>query len=267
MGNGFLQVNAVVVVVLVTVLLLECCSPSEAQLNPVDEAALFDLCDRPGTDLWANCSDSANACTNTANWTGVDCDATKTAIVTMFVCSIASNGFVLTHFQLYIRSRCCLSGAGGSLPESIGNMTRLQELCGLICKCLGHRFLFSPSKTPRYSLDLILVHHGCLLSLPLSGTSPQISSVAPFHLSSATSLSSAICTFGNDRFSDNIYDFLMTHLQMISLLSLWSSRSFIVDLSGTSQGISSLAPSHLSSANSLICMIGMELFSLTYYRC
>jgi len=88
MANGFLQVN-LVAVVLLTVLLLEWCSPFAAQLNPVDAAALFDLCDRPGTDLWKNCSDSANACTNTANWTGISCDATKTAIVTMFGCSIA----------------------------------------------------------------------------------------------------------------------------------------------------------------------------------
>jgi len=60
-------------------------APSMAQLNPLDAAALFDLCDRPGTsDLWANCSDSANACINTANWAGITCDSNKTSIVMMY---------------------------------------------------------------------------------------------------------------------------------------------------------------------------------------
>ena len=76
----------VVVVLMVTMILSQWCSLSEAQLNPVDAAALFDLCFWPGaTDLWANCSDSANACINPANWPGVSCDSNRTAIVTMYV--------------------------------------------------------------------------------------------------------------------------------------------------------------------------------------
>jgi len=64
-----LQVHLCVVVLLVvTIILSLSCSPSEAQLNPVEAGALFDLYDRPGNDLWANCSDSANACINTADW-------------------------------------------------------------------------------------------------------------------------------------------------------------------------------------------------------
>jgi len=69
-----------VAVVAVTAML----SPSYAQLNIVDASALFDLCDRPGTDLWTNCSDSANACINTANWPGITCNANKTAILNMY---------------------------------------------------------------------------------------------------------------------------------------------------------------------------------------
>ena len=76
-----LKVGVVVVIVL---MMSQWCSLSEAQLNPVDVAALRDLCDRPDTDLWANCSDSANACINSANWTGIDCDITQTAIVSMY---------------------------------------------------------------------------------------------------------------------------------------------------------------------------------------
>jgi len=68
----------------VMVMMSHWCSLSEAQLNPVEAAALFDLCDRPGADLWSNCSDSANACINTANWSGIVCDATNTSIVTMY---------------------------------------------------------------------------------------------------------------------------------------------------------------------------------------
>jgi len=80
-----LKVDRVAVVVLVvTLMTLQRWSLSFAQLNPVDAAALYDLCDRPGTDLWANCSDSANACINTANWTGVTCNASNTAIVSMY---------------------------------------------------------------------------------------------------------------------------------------------------------------------------------------
>jgi len=86
-----LQIRHVVVVLVVTMMMSQWCSLSEAQLNPVDAAALFDLCDRPGTDLWANCSDSANACINTANWTGIVCDANKTAIVNMYDSSIGSS--------------------------------------------------------------------------------------------------------------------------------------------------------------------------------
>ena len=71
-------------VVLVVTMILSHCSLSESLLNTVDAAALFDLCDRPGTkDLWTNCNDSVNACINTANWPGVTCDATKTSIINM----------------------------------------------------------------------------------------------------------------------------------------------------------------------------------------
>jgi len=81
-----LQVRLMAMLVLVvTMTMLLWSSPSEAQLNPVEAAALFDLCDRPGTkDLWQNCSDSANACINTANWTGIICDATNTSIISMY---------------------------------------------------------------------------------------------------------------------------------------------------------------------------------------
>jgi len=75
-----------VIILVVTVLLSQWChgSLSEAQLNAVDAAALFDLCDRPGTDIWTNCSDSANACINAAIWSGITCDAAKTSIIGMF---------------------------------------------------------------------------------------------------------------------------------------------------------------------------------------
>jgi len=73
-----------VVVLVATVMMSQWWSPSYAQLNPVDAAALFDLCDRPGTDLWTNCSDSANACINTNNWSGITCNANDTAIVSMY---------------------------------------------------------------------------------------------------------------------------------------------------------------------------------------
>jgi len=81
-----LQVHLVLVVVLaVTMILSQWCSLSEALLNPVDATALRELCDRPGTkDLWTNCSDSANACINTANWSGITCDANKTSIIDMY---------------------------------------------------------------------------------------------------------------------------------------------------------------------------------------
>jgi len=81
-----LQIHRVVAVVVLvaTMMLAQWCALSEAQLNPVDIAALFDLCDRPGTDLWTNCSDSANACINTLNWQGIACNANKTAIINMY---------------------------------------------------------------------------------------------------------------------------------------------------------------------------------------
>jgi len=81
-----LQVHLVAVVVaVVTILLSQLCLPSEALLNPVEAAALFDLCDRPGVDLWDNCSDSANACINAAKWGGITCNANKDAIISLYV--------------------------------------------------------------------------------------------------------------------------------------------------------------------------------------
>ena len=76
----------------VLVLVLQGCSLSAAQLNPVEAAALRDLCDRPVADLWANCSDSANACMNSIKWTGVMCDANMTSIVSMYHC-LSSTSF------------------------------------------------------------------------------------------------------------------------------------------------------------------------------
>jgi len=76
-----LKVHLVAVVVLVMMVMM---SPSEARLNTVEEAALFELCDRPGTDLWANCSDSANACINKADWTGITCDINNASILNMY---------------------------------------------------------------------------------------------------------------------------------------------------------------------------------------
>ena len=72
-----------VVVLVVTMMMAQWCPPSEAQLIQLEAAALFDLCDRPGTDLWTNCDDSTNACINTANWEGITCNANLTAIVRM----------------------------------------------------------------------------------------------------------------------------------------------------------------------------------------
>jgi len=87
-----LQAHRVAALVLVvTMILSQWCSLSEAQLNQVESAALFDLCDRPGTDLWTNCNDSANACINTDNWEGIICDANKTAIIKMYADCFASD--------------------------------------------------------------------------------------------------------------------------------------------------------------------------------
>ena len=61
-----------------------------AQLNAVDAAVLSMLCDRPGMDLWANCSDSANACNNPSNWSGVVCNVNKTAIDRMYSLSFTN---------------------------------------------------------------------------------------------------------------------------------------------------------------------------------
>jgi len=73
----------VVIVLVMMVMMTQWCSPAEAQLNPVEAAALTELCDRPGTDFWVNCSDSANACIS-PSWAGIDCNANKTAIVNMY---------------------------------------------------------------------------------------------------------------------------------------------------------------------------------------
>jgi len=78
-----LQVQRVmpVVVLVMTMILSKWCLLSAAQLNAVDAAALIELCHRPGADRWTNCSDSANACINPANWSGIKCDDTNTSII------------------------------------------------------------------------------------------------------------------------------------------------------------------------------------------
>ena len=125
-----------VVVLVVTMILLQCCSPSGAQLNPVDAAALFDLC--AGTNLWSNCSDSVNACINIANWSGISCDNSTTSVVVMYDLlgpprSSSRASTTLISSWLCIRSRYNQSTAGGSLPASIGNLSQLQELCDFFC--------------------------------------------------------------------------------------------------------------------------------------
>ena len=173
--NGFhalmLQVDLVVVLV-VTMILSQWCSLSEAQLNPVEAAALFDLCDRPGTDLWTNCSDSANACNNSANWPGITCNVNNTAILYMCDALIASHHYnplcaspALISILLCIRSRCCQSAAGGSIPASIGNMAQLQMLyhCESLLRCsscLDHCFIMAST----LDFPLPLCHSGCVRS-------------------------------------------------------------------------------------------------------
>ena len=128
-----------VVVLVVTMMLSLWILPSEAQLNLAEVSALFDLCDRPGIEkLWTNCSDSANACDNSANWPGIICNGNKTAILTMYDC-FASYGSEFRQSSLpvdCIRSRSDQS-AVGSIPASIEKMTQLKELCGsLFVLCL-----------------------------------------------------------------------------------------------------------------------------------
>jgi len=86
-----------VVVLIVTAMVSQWWSPCEAQLNIFEAEALYDLCSRPMTDLWANCSDAANACINTTNWAGITCNANKTAIVTMYDSTMSSLNFHNAH--------------------------------------------------------------------------------------------------------------------------------------------------------------------------
>ena len=91
--------------------------------------------------------------------------------------------------------------------------------------------------------------------LALSGGSRRISSPAPSHLSSATFLSSSICTF---RIASNSFE------NMSNLF--YDPLQLIVALSGGSIRISSRAPSHHSLAtshSSLVSMLRFTSFSLT----
>jgi len=55
-----------------------------AQLNPVEASALQDLCIRPGTNRWSNCSDTANACNDPDSWFGIECNAANDSIISMY---------------------------------------------------------------------------------------------------------------------------------------------------------------------------------------
>jgi len=117
-----LQVHHVNLVVLVVAMMMsQWCLLSEALLNPVEAAALFDLCDRPGNDLWANCSDSANACINTANWTGITCDSSNTSIINMYVSLIGSPHAPpqYTHHQLTVHQISMLSRRCGRINSGV----------------------------------------------------------------------------------------------------------------------------------------------------
>ena len=143
-----------VVALVVTMFMLQWCLLTEAQLSPVDAAALFDLCDRPGTTgLWPNCSDSANACINTANWTGVNCDANKTSIVRMCDWSIRPPQHECPPDSppvYFFRTSSGPPAIGGSLPASIGKMAKLQLLCVFLFNSLTHcdSFMISVSYGP-----------------------------------------------------------------------------------------------------------------------
>jgi len=115
----YVQMLKLDLVLVVAVVMSMMMSPSEAQLNTVDAAALFDLCDRPGTDLWPNCSDSANACINTNNWAGITCDFNQIAIVGMYEDDLPRSSMNLTHCQLTMDQRSMLSRPRGRIASIV----------------------------------------------------------------------------------------------------------------------------------------------------
>ena len=241
-----MQVHREVVVlnIVVTLMLSQWCSLSEAQLNPVEAAALTELCDRPGNDLWVNCSDSTNACINNDFWQGIECDPSNTSIVVMYVCSVL---LTLHHHSLPFavhRDRCCLTGVGGSIPASVGNLTQLEMLCAFFVNRVYS--LFDPISLlflEYFWSSRVVYSHSFILAL--SGPSTRISSLVPYHRSSANSLSSTICTLDCPC---HILSSLMKYHQVMYLFFAVCSHSFIVALSETSTIISSMALSRLSLA-------------------
>ena len=240
-----LKVCRVAVVVLVVMIVSPWCSGSEAQLVPAEAAALKDLCDRPGKDLWKNCSDAANACINTTtNWPGIVCDPNNTAIIRMYDYDrLSVLNRLLIESWLRIRTVTGVA-AGGSIPASIGNITQLQVLCVFLWISLTRIIYFDTLSWYDFATQSLYSH---LYPIAFSGSSNRVSSVAPSHLSWATSLTWKPCTF---IFASLLLTIEMPFSWLYSQLVCILITSLSLCLTGGSKRIRSLAPSLPNSGTS-----------------
>ena len=146
----------------------------------------------------------------------------------------------------------------GTIPPQLGTLSQLSYLYAYIQ-------LVSPWH------QCFMIHfswfHGTTLSITVAllGASAWISSLALSRLSSATSLCSPICALRIAPFSISFRQY--NDYRCWSIVSWFHSQPLISPLSGTSKGLSSMAPYHLSLATSLgssPCTINIMSISMTY---
>ena len=167
--------------------------------------------------------------------------------------------------MLHSGSESCIQGSPTEYAQWYDPKSWQSQSAYLFVRFESHRFYYY-----KYTYSVVLCDDlssvdiaFVLIRRCLIGPSPQISWMAPFHLSLATSLSSPICTF--------IKSYSLRWAIILLINSTLSRDVFpfvhcIVAVSGISLSIGSVAPSLLSLATSLRwrrCALRIASFSLT----
>ena len=211
---------------------------------------------------------------------------------------------IITDVTLYITSDLCINylrslslhhcrslryldtnDLTGTIPPQLGNLTMLtrlyaQNLRPPLTLVISDLTLFAFFLVSDFIIvceyDASPIAH-CVI-FAHSGTSTPISSVAPFHLSSATSRCSPFCTLRVAMPSIGTVHYLWFdiicgfNLWFDTLFNLWicDASSIVLIASGPSPWMISVAPSHLSSATSRcckICTLRIAMSSIDIVKC
>jgi len=163
-------------------------------------------------------------------------------------CQPQSQCFLNLSFSL---SRFLFSNQlNGTIPPQFGNLTKLLNLYAH-----NRSFVFDHISQMMNLLDCFQCSHSLIVAI--AGSSTRISSTAPSHLSSATSLSSPICTHNCVLFDS----FFFLRWSMLNRYSLQSLSVFILSLWFPQRPLLESAQRHHPTS------AGQPLEAAIYVRC